>query len=73
MESLNSNKSMCVEMFGGGGELDVTEKTPDPFESEKSQVRQYRDSLHQINERELEILKKVETALEKMDSFSRRR
>ena len=49
----------------------MTEKTPDPFESDKSQVRQYRDWLHERNERQLEILQKVETALEKMDSFSR--
>ena len=59
---------MCEEMFGG--ELGVAEKTPDPFASEKSQVRQYLDWLHQRNERELQILKKVEMALEKMDSFS---
>ena len=51
--------------------MDVTEKTPDPFESDKSQVRHYRDWLHERNERQLEILQKVETALEKMDSFSR--
>ena len=37
MESLNSNESICEEMFGR--KMDVTEKTPDPFESEKSQVR----------------------------------
>ena len=60
---------MCEEFFGG--ELDVTEKTPDPFESDKSQVRQYRDWLHEMNERQLDILKKVELALEKIDSFSR--
>ena len=49
----------------------MMEKTPDSFESDKSQVRQYRDWLHERNERQLEILQKVETALEKMDSFSR--
>ena len=49
----------------------MTEKAPDPFESEKSQVRQNRYWLHERNERELEIFKKVEVALEKMDSFSR--
>ena len=32
---------MCGEMIGG--ELNEMEKTPDPFESDKSQVRQYRD------------------------------
>ena len=52
-----------------GGELDVTEKAPESFESEKFQVRQYRDWLHERNERVLEILKKVEVALEKMDRF----
>ena len=62
MENSNFNKSMCEEIFGG--KLGVTEKTPEPFESDKFQVRQ--------NERELEALKKVEVALEKMDSFSRR-
>ena len=40
---------MCEELFGG--ELDATEKTPDSFESDKSQVRQYRDWLHERNER----------------------
>ena len=49
----------------------MTEKTPDLFESDKSQVRQYRDWLHERNERQLEILQKVETALENMDSFFR--
>ena len=37
MEFKNLNKSVCKELFGG--ELDVTEKTLDPFESDKSQVR----------------------------------
>ena len=54
-----------------GGELDVTEETPDPFETDKSQVQQYRDWLHVRNEKQLEILKKVESLLEKMESFSR--
>ena len=49
----------------------MTEEAPEPFESEKSQVRQYRDWLHKRSERKLEISKKVEVALEKMDSFSR--
>ena len=69
MEFKNLNKTMCEEMFGG--ELDVTEETPDPFETDKSQVQQYRDWLHERNEKQLEILKKVESALEKMESFSR--
>ena len=69
MENLNLNKSMSEEIFGG--ELDVTEKAPEPFESDKSQVRQYRDWLHERNERELEILKQVELALGNIDSFSR--
>ena len=55
MEGSNLNKSMCEEIFGG--EIDVTYK--------------YRDWLHERNGRELEILKKVEVALEKMDSFAR--
>ena len=60
---------MCEEMFGG--ELDVTEEMLDPFETEKSQVQQYRDWLHMRNENQLEILKEVESALEKMQSFSK--
>ena len=55
---------MSEEIFGG--ELDVTEETPDPFETDKSQVRQYRDWLHKRNEKQLEILKKVESALENL-------
>ena len=51
--------------------MDVTEETPDPFETDKSQVRQYRKWLHQRNEQQLEILSKVESALEKMEKFSR--
>ena len=43
----------------------------DAFETDKSQVRQYRNWLHQRNEKQLEILKKVESALEKMESFCR--
>ena len=69
MEFKNLNKSVCEELFGG--ELDVTEETPDPFETDKSQVRQYRNWLHQRNEQQLEILSKVESALEKMENFSR--
>ena len=41
MEFKNLNKTMCKEMFGG--ELDVMEETVDAFETDKSQVRQYRD------------------------------
>ena len=69
MEHFNLNKTMCEEIFGG--ELDVTEETPYPFETDKSQVRQYRNWLHQRNEQQLEILSKVESALEKMENFSR--
>ena len=63
------NKSMCEEIFGR--EMDVPEKAPEPFKSDKSQVRQYRDWLHVRNERQLEILQNVELALEKIDRFSR--
>ena len=69
MENYNLNETMCEELFGG--ELDMTEETPDPFETDKSQIRQYRDWLHERNEKWLEILKKVESALEKMESLSR--
>ena len=58
MEMLNLNETMCEELFGG--DLDVTEETLDAFEIDKSQVRQYRDWLHERNEKQLEILKKVE-------------
>ena len=58
MEMLNLNETMCEELFGG--DLDVTEVTLDAFEIDKSQVRQYRDWLHERNEKQLEILKKVE-------------
>ena len=69
MENLNLNKTMCEEVFGG--ELDVTEETPDPFETDKSQVRQYRDWLHERDEKQLELLQKVESALERMENFSK--
>ena len=65
----NLNKTMYEELFGG--ELDVTEETVDAFEIDKSQVRQYRNWLHERNEKQLEILKKVESALENMENFSR--
>ena len=60
---------MCEEMFGG--ELDVTEETPDPFETDKSQIRQNEDWLHERHEKQLDLLQKVESALEKMENFSR--
>ena len=69
MEMKNLNKTICEELFGG--ELDVTEETVDAFETDKSQVRQYRNWLHERNKNQLEILKKVESALEKMESYSR--
>ena len=69
MELENLNKIMREELFGG--ELNVTEETVDAFETDKSQVRQYRNWLHGRNEKQLEILKKVESALENMESFSR--
>ena len=50
---------MYEEMFGG--ELEMTEET------NKSQVRQYWDWLHERNDKQLEILRKVESPLEKMD------
>ena len=61
MEMSNLSKSRCEEICGE--ELDVTEKTPDPFESDKSQIRQYRDRLLERNDRQVEILQKVESAL----------
>ena len=68
MEFKNFNKSLCEELFGG--ELDVTERAGSVRER-KSQVRQYRDWLHERNEKQLELLQKVESALEKMENFSR--
>ena len=60
---------MCEEMFDG--EIDVADKAPDLFKSEKSQVKQYQDWLHERNGRELDILKTMEVVLENIDSFSR--
>ena len=51
--------------------MDVTEKKPDSFESDKSQVRQYREWLDERKERQLEIQQKVESALKKIDCFSK--
>ena len=68
MEMKYLNKTICEELFGG--ELDVTEEMVDAFETDKSQVRQYRDWLHKQNEKQLEIFKIVESVLEKMESFS---
>ena len=69
MEFKNLNETMYEEMFGG--EFEVTEETVDAVETDKSQVRQYRDWLHERNDKQLEILKKVDSVLEKMESFSR--
>ena len=69
MEFKNLNKTMCDEMFGG--ELDVAEETVDPFETDKSQVWQYQDWLHERNKKQLEIPRNVESALEKMENFFR--
>ena len=55
MEFEKLNKSLCEEIFGG--ELNVTEKAPEPFKSDKSQVRKYLSWLHERNERELKIFK----------------
>ena len=60
---------MCEEMFGG--ELDVMEETVDAFETDKSQVRQYRDWLHERDDKQLEILRRVESAPGKMENLSR--
>ena len=60
---------MCEKVFGG--EFDVTEETVDAFETNKSQIRQYQDCLHDRNDKQLEILRKVESALENMENFSR--
>ena len=69
MDFKNLNETMCEEMFGG--ELDVTEETVDASETDKSQVRQYRDWLHERNDKQLGILRKAESALEKMENFCR--
>ena len=63
---------MCEELFGG--ELDVTEKTPDPFERIRT-IGTIGTSVPGTGftrgTRGSWKLKKVELALEKMDSFSR--
>ena len=66
MELQKLNKSMCEELFGG--ELDVTEKPGEDI-PEKSQSRQYRDWLHQLNEKDLCSLKKKMDTLKKMEKF----
>ena len=49
MELQKLNKSMYEELFGG--KLDVTEE-PGKDMPEKSQARQHRDWLHQLNEKD---------------------
>ena len=63
------NQSLCEELFVG--QMDVTEKAPDFLHGENAQVKQYREWLYKRNRKKLESLRKVEVALEKMDSFSR--
>ena len=60
------NKSMCEELFGG--ELDVTEE-PGEDMPEKSQARQHRDWLHQLNEKDWYSLQKVMDTLKEMEKF----
>ena len=69
MEISDLNKSLCEELFGG--EMDVMEKATDFLQGEKSPVKQCREWLYERNRKDLESLRKVEVALEKMDSFSR--
>ena len=57
---------MCEEMFGG--EMDMVE-VPDGLDNEKSQARQHRDWLDDLDNRDMEKLRKVVTTLEKMESF----
>ena len=47
----------------------MTEKMPEPLESEKSQVRKHRDWLHQPNERDWCSLQKVMDSLKMMENF----
>ena len=64
MEKQNSNDSMCEELFRG--ELDVVEV---PDDCEKSQARQHRNWLHQLNERDWCSLQKVMDTLKRMEDF----
>ena len=57
---------MCEELFGG--ELDVT-KEPGEDMPEKSQARQHRDWLHQLNEKDWSSLQKVMDTLKEMEKF----
>ena len=57
---------MCEEQFGG--ELDVMEVSDD---CKKSQARQHRDWLHQLNERDWCSLQKVMDTLKRMEDFCR--
>ena len=49
----------------------MTEKKPEQFESEESQVRQHRDWLHQLNERDWCSLQEVMDSLNRMENFCR--
>ena len=66
MEKQNLNNSMCEELFGG--ELDVVEV---PDDCEKSQARQHRNWLHQLNKRDLCSLQNVMDTLKRMEDFCR--
>ena len=59
---------MFEELFGG--ELDVTEVL-DEIDSKKSQVRQHRDCLHQLNEWKWCTVQKVVGILKEMKNFCR--
>ena len=46
-------------------------EVPDEFDNEKSQARQHRDWLHELHGRDMEQSRKVVSALEKMERFSK--
>ena len=66
IEKQNLSSSMCEELFGG--ELDVVEV---PDDCNKSQARQHRNWLHQLNERDWCSLQKVMDTLKRMEDFFR--
>ena len=66
MELQKLNKSMCEDLFGG--ELDVTEESGEDM-PEKSQAKQHRDWLHQLNEKDWCSLQKVKDTLKEMEKF----
>ena len=65
MENNQFNKSLCEEIFGG--ELDDTEES----EIEKSQARQYKNTLREMAAKEGIMILRITKIFEKMEDFCR--